>query len=458
MGRCAVVLALALANGAFAQKADPDIRKIVQKIAAKNIRRDIEKLVSFKTRHTLSQTNSATEGIGAAREWIKKEFEDYSAKSGGRLRIDFDSFVQPATNRVPNPTVLVNVVATLPGRMPESADRIYVVSGHYDSCVCAQSMTDATSDAPGANDDASGTAAVLEMARVMSAFEFDATIIFLAVAGEEQGLLGSGHFARAAREKNLNIAGMFTNDIIGSSRGHDGRVNRRRVRLFGEGVPPRKEMPADLLALLRTGSENDSPTRELARFIAETSKRYVSRMDVEIIYRTDRYGRGGDHSPFLLQGYPAVRFTEGAEDYTHQHQKVRVENGVKYGDLPEFVDFEYVAQIARVNASALASLAAAPAVPSNVTMDSRQGYDTILRWTENKEPDVAGYEVVWRKTTSPMWEHRERVGLTNSITLKDISKDDFIFGVGAFDRKGHLSPPAYPKAATAVRARSGNPN
>jgi hypothetical protein len=443
-----LIVILLLASGAFA--AEADIRKIVKQISADEIKRDINTLVAFKTRHTLSQTNSATEGIGAARDWIKHEFESYSAKSGGRLRVEFDTFLQSPTNRVPNPTVLVNVVATLPGRMPEAANRIYIVSGHYDSCVCAQSVTDATSDAPGANDDASGTAAVLEMARVMSAYEFDATIIFLAVAGEEQGLLGSRHFAATAKQNNWNVAAMLTNDIIGSSRDHNGRVNRKRVRLFAEGIPPAREMSTNLLALLRTGYENDSPTRELARSIVETSKRYVPRMDVEVIYRADRYGRGGDHSPFLQQGYPAVRFTEGAENYDHQHQKIRVENGVQYGDLPEFVDYEYVAQIARVNAAALANLALAPATPANVALDvSRQGYDTVLRWTANKEPDLAGYEILWRKTTAPFWEHRQRVTGTNSVTLKDISRDNFIFGVAAIDRNGHESPAVYPRPSSA---------
>lgn len=453
--RWAAIILLALAQGTmvFCAGADAEIRKIVKDISAENIRRDINTLAGFKTRHTLSQTNSSTEGIGAARAWIKSEFEKDVARSGGRLRVEFDSFVQAPTNRVPEATVLVNVVATLPGRM--DADRIYVVSGHYDSCVCAQSMTDAVSEAPGANDDASGTAAVLEMARVMSEFEFDATIVFLAVAGEEQGLLGSRHFARAARAKGLNIAGMFTNDIIGSSHDHNGRVNRRRVRLFAEGVPPVREVSTNLLALLRTGSENDSPARELARSIVETGREYVPRMNVEVVYRADRYMRGGDHSPFLQEGYAAVRFTEGAENYRHQHQKVRVEDGVKFGDLPEFVDYEYVAQIARVNAAALANLALAPAAPTNVALDvTRQGYDTILRWTENKETDLAGYEVVWRRTTAPVWEHRERVGLTNRFTLKEVSRDDFVFGVEAVDRTGHRSPAVYPKPFVGNRARN----
>ena len=429
-----------------AVKLNPQIQRILREVSAANIEAIIRKLASFGTRHTLSETESDSRGIGAARRWIKQEMELYSRQSGGRLRVEFDSFTTPAGNRIPKPTEVVNVVATLPGRQPESKDRIFVVSGHYDSCVCTQSMTDATSDAPGANDDASGTAAVMDMARVMSKYEFDATLVFMAVAGEEQGLIGSTHWAEMAKEKKLNIAGMFTNDIIGSSRADDGRVDNTHVRLFAEGVPPARETTAELRTLLQTGGENDGPTRQLARYIKEVGERYLPRMTVTVVYRKDRYLRGGDHSPFLERGYAAVRFTEPNEDFKHQHQRLRKENGVQYGDLPEFVDFNYVAQVTRINAASLASLALAPAAPSGVEVETaRLENDTTLRWEANKEPDLAGYQVVWRETTAPLWQHKVSVGNVTRYTVKGMSKDNYIFGVQAVDKDGNASISVYPK-------------
>jgi hypothetical protein len=428
-----------------AEKLSPQIQKIVSEISAKNIETIIRKLVSFGTRHSLSDTQSETRGIGAARRWIKSEMERYSKEAGGRLQVEFDSFIQPAGGRVTKPTELVNVVATLPGKQPESKDRIYLVSGHYDSCVCAQDMIDGTSDAPGANDDASGTAAVMEMARVMAKYEFDATLVFMTVAAEEQGLLGAAHWAEMARQKNLNVAGMITNDIIGSSRAEDGHIDDKHVRLFAEGVPPVKELSQDLRTMLQTGGENDLPTRQLARYIKEVGERYVKGFNVTVIYRKDRYLRGGDHSAFLERGYAAVRMTEPNENFNHQHQKLREENGIKYGDLPEFDDFNYIAQVARVNASALASLALAPAAPAKVeTETARLENDTTLRWEANKEPDVAGYQIVWRETTAPFWTNKVSVGNVTRYTLKGISKDNYFFGVQAVDKEGNASMAVYP--------------
>jgi hypothetical protein len=297
----------------------------------------------------------------------------------------------------------------------------------------------------------------MEMARVMSRYEFDATIVFMAVAAEEQGLLGATHWAEAAKQKSLNIAAMFTNDIIGSSRADDGRVDNTHVRLFAEGVPPLQQTTPELRTLLQTGGENDGPTRQLARYIKEIGERYVPRMSVTVIYRKDRYGRGGDHSPFLERGYPAVRFTEPNEDFKHQHQRVREENGVKYGDLPEFVDFDYVAQVARVNAAALASLALAPAAPANVEMvTARLENNTTLKWGANKEPDVAGYQIVWRETTSAFWQHKQFVGNVTEYTLKGISKDNYLFGVQAVDKDGNTSMAVYPKPSRPQRRPGEN--
>lgn len=422
---------------------DPDIEQILNEISAGRIEFIINRLVDFHTRHTLSETESDKVGIGAARRWIKAEFESYSRDSGGRLQVEFDSYMQEPTGRIPHEVEIVNVVATLPGTRPESADRIYVVSGHYDSR--ATDPLDAESFAPGANDDASGTAAVMEMARVMSNYEFDATLVFMAVAGEEQGLFGARHFARNAKADNQNIAGMITNDIIGSSKAEGGSVHDKTVRLFADGIPPERELSDEVLTYLRTGGENDLPSRQLARSIKEVSERYLPEMDVNIIYRRDRYLRGGDHIPFLQEGYPAIRFSEPNEDFRHQHQDVRVEDGIRYGDLPEFVDFEYVARVARVNASALANLARAPAVPKAAGMDiSRLENDTRLRWEPNTEPDIAGYEIVWRETTSPYWQYSEFAGDTTNYTVKGFSKDNYLFGIRAVSRGGHVSPAAYP--------------
>jgi hypothetical protein len=422
------------------------IAGVVKEISAKNIEATIRKLVSFGTRHTLSDATSETRGIGAARRWLQSEFTRYSKDSGGRLQVTMDAFTQPPGERNPAPAQLVNVVATLPGVQPEARDRMYVVSGHYDSRV--SDPMNATADAPGANDDASGVAAVLEMARVMSKQKWDATLVFMAVAGEEQGLYGSTHWAQMAKEKNWNVAGMITNDIIGSSHAEDGHVDDTHVRLFAEGVPPLPEMPQAWRQQIKTGGENDSAARELARFIKTIGERYVPGMTVNIIYRKDRYLRGGDHSPFLEAGFPAVRMTEPNENFRHQHQDIRQENGVQFGDLPEFDDFNYIAQVARINAASLGALALAPAAPTGVEIEAKElTNDTTLHWQANREPDLAGYEVLWRETISPLWQYAVAAGNTTRFTVSKVSKDNFLFGVAAVDRDGNRSPAVYPAPA-----------
>ena len=421
---------------------NPTIRNIVREIDARNIEQTIRKLVSFGTRNTNSEQNNPTRGIGAARDWLYAEFLRISESSGGRMTVEKQSYEQPKAARVPEPITVTNVVATLRGTQPESSDRMYVVSGHYDS-MCGN-PSDGKCDAPGANDDASGTAAVVEMARVMAKHKFDATIVFMAVAGEEQSLLGSTYFAEQAKKKNWNIDAMLTNDIIGNTLGGSGVRDRTTVRVFSEGVPS-NETAAEANTRRSVGGENDSASRQLARFIKETAERYVPRMTVMMIYRRDRYGRGGDHIPFLERGYPAVRFTEVNEDFRHQHQNPRTENGVVYGDLPEFVDFAYVADVARVNAATLAMLALAPSRPKNVTTTARQAYDTELKWDANKEPDLAGYEIVWRDTTAAVWTNSKVVGNVPTFTLKGMSKDNFFFGVRAIDKEGNRSFVTFPR-------------
>jgi hypothetical protein len=428
-----------------AARHNPTIARIVSEINARNIESTIRRLVSFGTRNTLSAQDNSSRGIGAARDWLYSEFQKISATSGGRMTVEKQTFEQQPGKyqRIARATTLTNVVATLRGTQPESSNRLYVVSGHYDS-MCT-SPTDAECDAPGANDDGSGTAAVLEMARVMARYEFDATIIFMAVAGEEQGLVGSTYFAEQAKEKKLDIEAMFTNDIVGNTLGGNGVRDRSTLRVFSEGVPS-SETAEEANVRRGVGGENDSAPRQLARFIKETGERYVPNMRVMMVYRRDRYLRGGDHIPFLEQGYAAVRFTEPNEEYKHQHQNVRVENGVQYGDLPEFVDFAYIGRVARVNAANLAALALAPARPKNVgILTTRLTNDTDLKWDANKEPDLAGYEIVWRDTTSPVWTNSRAIGKVTSYTMKGMSKDNYFFGVRAVDRQGNRSPASFPK-------------
>jgi hypothetical protein len=438
-----LLLTSAFAIAAGTERNNAEIEKIVKEISATRIEATIRKLVSFETRNSLSETTSDTKGIGAARRWIKSELERCSTASGKRMKVEFDEHLAPVSARVARPTPIVNVVATLPGELAESRDRIYLVSGHYDSM--RSTPVDPDGLAPGANDDASGTAAVIEMACVMSKYKFNATLVFMTVAGEEQGLLGSTFFAKAAKAKGLNIAGMITNDIIGNTRGSDGKVVRDHVRLFAEGIPPLKEMPEEWLSIIRTGGENDSPARQLGRFIKAAGERYVPKMTVDLIYRRDRYLRGGDHFPFLDAGYAAVRMTEPNEDFRHQHQNVRVEDGVQYGDLPEFVDFAYTADVARVNAAALASLANGPAAPQEVLMENlRLENNTTFRWTANAEPNIASYRVVWRETTAPFWQKFEDVGNVVRTTIYGVSKDNVVFGLQAIDKDGNVSVATYP--------------
>ncbi len=421
---------------------NPQISRLVLEIDPRNIESTIRRLVSFGTRNTLSEQNNPNRGIGAARDWLYGEFMKAAQRSGGRMTVEKQTFEQPKAARVPQPAMLTNIVATLKGIQPESANRVYVVSGHYDS-MCT-SPTDAKCDAPGANDDASGTAAVLEMARVMAQYSFDATIVFMTVPGEEQGLLGAAHFAEEARKNNMDIEAMFTNDIIGSSLGGNGVHDPHTVRVFSEGVPS-NETTQEATTRRSVGGENDSPSRQLARFIKETTERYVPSMKVWMIYRRDRYGRGGDHQPFLERGYAAVRFTEPNEDYHHQHQNVRLENGIQYGDLPQFDDFKYIADVARVNAASLAAMASAPARPKNVVLPTALSNDTEIRWDANKEPDIAGYEIVWRDTTEAVWTHSRAVGNVSTYTMKGMSKDNYFFGVRAVDKEGNRSPASYPR-------------
>ncbi|MCI0354766.1 MAG: M28 family metallopeptidase [Acidobacteria bacterium] len=420
----------------------PNPAAMARQVSVKQIRANLEKLASFGTRHSLSaadaQAIQSGRGIGAARAWIKQEFERYSAACGGCLKIEFQSYVQEPAERVARPTEIVNVVATLPGTDPENAGRIYLVTGHYDSR--NSDPLDAAGDAPGANDDASGTAVSLECARVLSRHKFPATIVFMAVAGEEQGLLGARHFARMARSEDRNIAAVLTNDIVGGNRTPgDTRQRSGRVRVFSEGIP-QAASEAEMRQLRALGGENDSTSRQLARYAAEAARKHLpAGFRAELIFRRDRYLRGGDHSAFNEFGFAAVRFTEYREDYNHQHQNPRTEGGVEYGDLPKFVDYEYVANVARLNLATLAELALAPAPPANVRLLTRELHnDSTITWEVSPGGLATGYEVLWRRTTAPEWESSKSVGNVTRVSLPR-SKDNVIFAVRAVGARGYRS-------------------
>jgi len=421
--------------------ADPQIAAALRQISPQRIQADIEKLVSFGTRLTLSAQDpasiSAGRGIGAAREWIRAEFERYSKDCGGCLDVQMDSFTEEPADRIPKATEIANVYAVLKGTDEANAKRIVLVTGHYDSR--NSDTLDVNGDAPGANDDGSGTAVSLECARVLSKMKFPATIIFLTVAGEEQGLNGSHHFAKMAKDDGWDLEAVLNNDIVGGDKSAE--QDHSVVRVFSEGVPAAAN-EQDIRRIRGLGGESDSGSRQLARYIAEVGQTYNAGVNPTLVFRLDRYLRGGDHYSFNQQGFPAVRFTEFREDFHHQHQNVRTENGIEYGDLAKFVDYDYVANVARLNAATLASLASAPAPPANVHLMTKDlENDSTLTW--DASPGATGYEVLWRATTGPVWEHSQNVVNVTRTTL-NLSKDNVIFSVRALDRMGHRSLPGVP--------------
>jgi hypothetical protein len=421
--------------------ADPRIAAALRQISAPRIQANIEKLVSFQTRLTISAQDPAAiasgHGIGAARDWIKSEFERYARDCGGCLEVTTDNFTEPAAGRILKLTEITNVYAVMKGTDPERAKRIVLVTGHYDSR--NSDTLDTVGLAPGANDDGSGTAVSLECARVLSKLKFPATIIFLTVAGEEQGLNGSHHFAQMAKSAGWNIEAALNNDIVGGDR--NPQQNTGVVRVFSEGLPL-AATDAELRQIRDLEGESDSTSRQLARYITEVGRSYEAGVKPMLVFRLDRYLRGGDHSSFNQQGYAAVRFTEFREDYNHQHQNVRTENGVEFGDLPKFVNFDYVASVARLNAATLASLASAPAPPAQVhLLATKLENDSTLTWDPSL--GASAYEVLWRTTTSSDWEHVRAVGNVDRTTLP-VSKDNVIFAVRALDNQDHRSLAATP--------------
>ena len=427
--------------------ADTHIAEAIRQVSGDRIRQTIETLVSFHNRSTISAQDQASlkagKGIGAAREWIKAEFERYSKECGGCLEVKTDTFTEQPAERIPKPTEITNVYAVLRGTDAQQANRIVLVTSHYDSR--NSDTLNGTDPAPGANDDGSGTAVSLECARVLSKavlnkVKFPATIIFLTVAGEEQGLNGSKHFAEMAKQQAWKLEAVLNNDIVGGNLGpgQDASV----VRVFSEGLPA-VASESEIKRIRMLGGESDSTSRELARYIADVGRSYDAGVKPLLIFRLDRFLRGGDHYAFNQQGFAAVRFTEFREDFNHQHQTPRTENGIEYGDLPKFVDFDYVAHVARLNAATLASLASAPPPPANVKMQTKDlDNDTTLTWEPSS--GAAAYEVVWRSTKAPDWEYVQTVSSGTRATLK-VSKDNVIFGVRAVDAAGHRSLPVVPE-------------
>ena len=423
------------------QKPDAELRRLLREISRAQLESTVQKLVGFGTRHTLSSQTDPQRGIGAATKWVFDTLSGYAAASGGRMTVELQTFTQPATPpRVPADTQMTNVVATLRGST--SPERVYLVSGHLDSRVT--DVLNATSDAPGADDDASGVALVIELARVLSKRAPEATIVFTAVTGEEQGLFGSAYQAAQYKAANANIQGMFSDDIVGSSTAEEGTRDPHTLRLFTEGVPTSET--ADQATLRKSvGGENDGPSRQLGRFVQSVAENDATGMRIRHVFRRDRYLRGSDHISYLTQGYPAARFTEPNEIFEHEHQDIRVDDGgVQYGDLIEFVDFAFLARVVRVNAAALWSLAQAPGTPKNariltVTLTNT----TELAWDAGTEPDLTGYEVVWRETRDPDWTHVIPVGNVTSASFPNFSKDNYFFGIRAVDKAGHHSPVAF---------------
>lgn len=417
------------------------IKQMVEQVSKDSLRSYIQTLVSFGTRHTLSTQSDPDEGIGAAREWVLKKLKEAASHSDGRMTAKIDSWQQPADeHRVNRPIRMGNVMAILKGTDPED-DRIFIVSGHLDSR--NTNIMDSTGKAPGANDDGSGVAAVIEMAKIMSRYPTKATIIFVAVTGEEQGLLGSTHLAEKAKENNWNVAAMINNDMIGQSTSSEtNKHDNTKVRVFSEGVPAvESEREAALRKAL--GGENDSRSREFSRYIKNIADQYVNNLIVKLIYRRDRFLRGGDHLPFQKRGFTAVRITDFYENYYHQHQDLRTENGIEYGDLPKFMDFEYLRKNTCLNLATLASLANAPSMPQEAKIDiSHLTNYTRLYWQPPKYGKAKGYFVLMRETSAPIWKKRFYTEKTE-MTLP-YSKDNYFFAVQAVGENGLLSMPVFP--------------
>ena len=438
-----ILLLFITINTTFGQVAiyDPEIKKMVSEVSSENMEATVKKLVSFGTRHTLSDTKSSTRGIGAAQRWVKSEFDNYAKAQNGRLTSEIDYFTIKADGRrIKNDSQLGNVMATLKGT-DATDDRVLIISGHLDSR--ATDVMDSTIDAPGANDDGSGVAAMMELAKIMCKREFPFTIIFVAVVGEEQGLYGAKYLADKAKNQNWNVIAMINNDMIGNSLSSGTQLrDNTQVRVFSETIPY-LETEAEAKIRKSTNRDNDSPSRQLARYIKTVTNQYVEQLDIKLVYRNDRFLRGGDHTPFSQNGFTAIRYCEMNENFDHQHQTVRKENNIQYGDLPEFMDFEYMKKVACSNLATLSNLAWSPKAPKNVGIEVKEVTNfSVLNWNKPDGKPIYGYNILIRETSSPIWE--------KSIFVKDTkaeipySKDNFFFAVQSVDELGHSSLPVFP--------------
>jgi putative aminopeptidase FrvX len=431
------------------QKPEFDLRQLLMQIDRNRLQSTVQTLVNFGTRHTASSQTDPNRGIGAATQWVFQQFQAAAASSGGRMTVAEQTFTQPASPNIPVPTTITNIIATLTGSA--SPNRIYVVAAHLDSRVT--DVLNFTDNGPGADDDASGVAVVLELARVMAPLRLKATVVFTVVDGEEQGLYGSTFQARQYAAAGADIEGMLNNDTVGSSTAEDGSKDAREIRLFTEGVPT-AITSSGIATMQAAGGENDSSSRELGRFVKSVAENSQTGMNIWLINRRDRYLKGSDQISYQAQGYPAARFTEPNENFNHEHQNVIVQSGVQFGDLISFMDFDYLAGVARVNAATMWSLAQGPGTPKNLTLSVNVPFNspnsansTTLTWSAVADADLAGYEVVWREMDDVDWTQVVPVGNVTTVTFPFFPKDNYIIGLRAVDTDGHHSPVAYPTLA-----------
>lgn len=448
-----VMLALSLTSTMSLAQSTTDyqdqakLHDIAKAVSPERIEADIRTLVGFGTRHTLSETESDTQGIGAARRWIKNEFEQISQACGGCLEVYFQSKTISGETRIPNATDVVSVIAVQRGS--HDPNRYVLMSGDIDSRV--SDVMNSTSISPGANDNASGVAGTLEAARVLSKYKFNGSIVYAALAGEEQGLFGGKILAEQAQKDGWRIKAVLNNDMIGNIEGINGVINNTTARIFAEGTR-QTETPEEARVRRFTGGEVDSPSRNLARYIDLMADRYIPNLDTMVIYRLDRFGRGGHHRPFNDLGYPGVRIMETNENYNRQHQDIRSENGIDYGDTIEGVNFEYAAKLTALNAVSLAGMAWAPAPPAKVEINGAVKPSTTLNWqalNSKQNPQLKGYKIYWRYTDAPQWQFSRFVGNVNSYTLDNIVIDNYFFGVASVSQDGAESPVVFPGAAGA---------
>lgn len=445
VGICLSLSSIAKTPANYSSKLDDDLHQIAASVSAEHIEKDIRTLVGFGTRHTLSETESNTRGIGAARRWIKSEFDAISKQCGNCLKVIVQEKTISGEKRIPEATDVVNIIAIQTGSSDPS--RYVIMSGDIDSRVT--DPMNFTDDSPGANDNASGIAGVLEAARVLSKYKFSGSIVYAALSGEEQGLFGGKIMAEQAKADGWRIKAVLNNDMIGNIQGVNGVINNTTARIFAEGTRF-NETADDIKQRRYSGGEVDSATRNLGRYIDVIADRYIPNLDTMMIYRLDRFGRGGHHKPFNDEGFPAVRIMETNENYNRQHQDLRTENGIVYGDTIDGVDFDYAAKLTALNAVSLASLSWAPSPPSEVSIQGAVSADTTLSWAaadKNNQQQIAGYKIYWRLTDQPQWQWQKFVGNVTGYTLKNIVIDNYFFGVVSVDHSGAESPVVFPGAS-----------